>query len=87
MSQRYAPLIEGLGSSGDPVEITPHNTNDLAEPVRALWIGTGGNVEVVGTRSTSAVVFKNVPSGTLLPVRARRVRAAGTDAQDIIGLI
>lgn len=89
MSQRYAPLIAGLGSSSRLVEITPSDDTDLDEPVRALWVGTTGDVELIAEDDPNdgVVVIKNVPDGTLLPIRVRRVLASNTDAQDIIGLM
>lgn len=58
---------------------------DLATDVRALYVGTGGNVKITTSGGTTAT-FANVPSGTLLPVRCRRVWTTGTTATDFTGL-
>jgi hypothetical protein len=50
-----------------------------------LWVGTGGHVSVVGSDGVT-VVFKNVPSGTLLPIHVIQVNSAGTTAGDIVAL-
>lgn len=61
------------------------DTNDLTTTSRALFVGTGGNLslELQSDTPGTATVFKNVPSGTLLPLRVRRVRAA-TTAADLV---
>ena len=74
--------------------VTPSDT--VVNQYKALYVGTGGNVSVNllggGTGSGNAVIFSNVPNGTLLPVHTYRVNATGnmggisTDASGIIGL-
>jgi hypothetical protein len=52
----------------------------------AIFVGTTGDVAIV---SASDVVktFKNVPSGTFLPVLAKRVNSTNTSASDMIGMV
>ena len=52
---------------------------------RALYVGTGGTVEVLTLRGDT-VSFVNVPNGAVLPVRVQRVVSV-TDAADILGLV
>lgn len=59
--------------------------SDLAVPVRALYIGTGGNLRVT-TLNNNDVTFSNVASGTVLPVSVKRVWTTSTTASNIIGL-
>ena len=61
-------------------------TNISSGPARALFVGTGGNVALVVSPTGSAVLFKNVPSGSVLPVSALRVNATNTTAADIVAL-
>lgn len=70
----------------DCFAITPHDTNALAEVVRAIWVGTGGDLEIV-TPAGNTVVFLNVPSGSLIPARAIIVKDDNTDADDLVGLV
>lgn len=65
--------------------VTPHDTNPLATPARALWIGTGDNVRVTHLDGTTAV-YSNVPSGFLLPVSATHVVSTSTTATNILAL-
>jgi hypothetical protein len=53
---------------------------------RSLFIGTGGDVTLIDAYNNTAVVFKNLADGSILPVRAKQVKSTGTDAQDIVAL-
>lgn len=53
---------------------------------KGLYIGSAGNVRVRPVDDTTTVDFLNVPAGTILPVRARRVLATGTTATNIVAL-
>ena len=56
------------------------------KPPRAIYVGTGGDITLRTTGSgTTNVVFKNVPSGYVLPVRPSMIMGA-TTAADIVGL-
>jgi len=66
--------------------VTKSDTVDLpGGPCRALFVGVAGDVVAV-TCADVAVTFKNVVSGTLLPVIARRVNSTSTTATDIVAL-
>lgn len=67
------------------VAITPDDDHDLTVFARALFVGTGGNVEVYNAEG-EAIVFKNVPDGTFLPVNTARVLARNTTASDIVAI-
>jgi len=67
-------------------DVTPHNDNDLPNASRAIYVGGTGDLSVVMVNGGAAVVFKNVVSGSLLPIRAARVRATDTTATDIVCL-
>lgn len=41
-----------------------------------LFIGTGGNITVTTVAGEAGVVFKNLPSGSILPVQVIAVTAA-----------
>lgn len=66
--------------------ITPSDTVDLPSPARALFCGVGGDIAIVPLDGTSAVVFKNVGDGQIIPIQFRRVNAASTDATDLVAL-
>ncbi|MCC6727893.1 MAG: hypothetical protein IT208_00980 [Chthonomonadales bacterium] len=58
---------------------------DMAEWALALYVGLGGDVRLTTWRGDTAT-FSNVPSGSVLPVRARRVWSTGTTAGEIVAL-
>lgn len=72
--------------------VAPNDDTDLTTHTRGLWVGTGGDLVVIFAADKSAsgagtaVTIANVPDGTLLPVRVRRVKDTGTDADDIVAL-
>ena len=70
----------------DAVAVSPSDTTDLAKVCRALWVGGGGAVELITFPGGHDVTFAGVPSGTLLPVRASRVKAGSTTATSILAL-
>ncbi|RIV89766.1 hypothetical protein D2V17_05740 [Aurantiacibacter xanthus] len=53
---------------------------------KAIFIGSGGDVSIRAIDDESAVTLRNVPSGTILPIRAAQLDPALTTARDIVGL-
>lgn len=87
MQDRYETYATGLESPAmDGFAVTPDDNADLPELTRALYIGSAGAVAVV-LASGAAVTFTGIAGGTLLPLRARRVRATATTAGAIVGLV
>lgn len=72
------------GPSRAASAVTPHATNEIDPLPKALYIGTGGDVTLRAVDSAADVLYKNVPSGAYLFVRAQFVRAAGTTASNIV---
>ena len=82
----FADHAGGLSApASDGAAVTPSDTEDLAATSRALWVGEGGDLSLV-LSGGMAVTLSGVPAGTLLPVRARRIHAAGTTAGAIVAL-
>ena len=67
--------------------ITPSDTVDLPYAVKAIYIGTTGNVVAIFQDSESQVTLKSLQGGSLYPFQLKRILATGTSATDIIGLI
>lgn len=65
--------------------VTPHDTTEQNFVSRAVWVGVAGNVTFL-MADGSVAAFANVPAGTLLPVRAKRVNSTGTSATNILFL-
>ena len=82
------------------VAVTTSDTNYITghtgdKVIGSLYIGTTGDVVVlpwehadtnsaVTTGVGGAMIFKNIPSGSFLPVAVRKVFSTGTTASDII---
>jgi hypothetical protein len=82
----YSSHKPGLTTPGRKAfAITPHDTNELANTTRAIWVGTGGTVSVVLEDDSTQVNLTNVPNGTLLPLRAKIVHTDST-ATGMIGI-
>ena len=64
--------------------VTPSDT--AVNRFRRVYVGTGGNLSVE-MENGGTVTFTAVPNGTTLPIRTVRIRATGTTASNILGLI
>ena len=60
--------------------------HSLGATYEAFYIGVGGDVSLDCATSGTNIVFKNVASGQLLPVRATVVNQTATTATDIVAL-
>jgi hypothetical protein len=88
MSDQFASFADHVAAPAmRAVAVVPHDANALAEVPKALFVGTGGNLVLRGAGGGADVLFKNVASGSVLPIRASHVRATGTSAADIVALI
>lgn len=87
MTDRFADFSAGLESpASHGFAITPNDGLDFAETTRALYIGGPGAVAVI-MGSGAELIFQGLPAGAILPVRARRLKATGTTATAIVGLL
>lgn len=66
--------------------VTASDSTDLdGGTCRALYVGTGGNINIDDAFGNT-VLLSNVPTGSVLPVRAKRVRATSTTASNLVAL-
>ena len=87
MADKFSDFIAGLTTPAQSaVALTPNDTADLAKPSRGLFIGVGGTVVATLLDDAAAVTFPNLPNGSVLPIRAKRVWASGTTATNILSL-
>tara|TARA_R100000773_G_C4203633_1_gene105207 strand:- start:660 stop:905 length:246 start_codon:yes stop_codon:yes gene_type:complete len=77
--------ITTTGFATEAVDVTPHNSNALSSP-SALYVGVGGDVVVTMANSATDVTFKNVPSGTFLPIAVTHVKSTNTTATNILAI-
>lgn len=74
-----------VAPAGTGFAITPADGSDLAEVTRSIYVGGAGAVSAT-MASGATVTFLGLAAGTILPIRARRIRSTGTTATAIIGL-
>lgn len=79
-----------MGGAGEPASygfaITPDDAAELDYITRAIWIGAGSGAIKVTLQGGDVVTLIGIITGTLLPLRARKVWSTGTTASSIIGL-
>lgn len=69
------------------VTITPSNSTNIANVVRAIYVGVGGNITVV-TTAGEVVLFTGVPQGAVIgPFNVVRVNSTGTTASSLVGFV
>lgn len=78
--------LAGFGApAANALTIAPHDTNELANYVRGIYVGGAGNVVVV-TANGDEVTFVGVQAGSVLPVVAKQVKNTSTTATSMVGL-
>lgn len=66
--------------------ITPNDSTDLGRPTKAIYVGGAGAIAVNMDGDNDVVTFAAVPVGAILPIEARRVRATGTTATNLVAI-
>lgn len=80
-----ANIEKTITSYGRAAAVTPHDTNDLAVPCDALFVGGTGALKV-DTAGGDTVTLSAVPAGAYIPLRCTRVYDTGTAATGIIAM-
>lgn len=76
----------GLTAPGQSAaEITPNNSTDLTTATRGIYVGVSGDLKV-DTLKGDTVTFVGLSAGVIHPIRATRIYATGTDADDIVAV-
>ncbi|MCU6454362.1 hypothetical protein LPN01_09745 [Sphingomonas sp. A2-49] len=90
MVDRYGEVFSSVSDPGERAKaVAPSDTVDLTETPKALYVGTGGDIAMIGDNEATgaaAVVWRNVPAGAIVPFRPRRVLATGTTAADMLAI-
>jgi hypothetical protein len=84
---KFASTDSVIAPARDYFAIEPSDALDLPRLPKAIYVGTGGDLAVTPEAGGEDVVFRNVPDGTILPIRPRMILLTGTSAADIVGLI
>lgn len=75
-----------LGISGVAFAITPSDSTNLSTPARVLWVGNGGDLNVVPEFGDTSIIHRNVPTGWFIGA-VKRVSATNTTATNIVGWV
>ena len=75
-----------LGVADQYTNITPSDSTNMHSTSRALWVGTGGDLNIARESDGQSRIFRNVPSGYMLPVATVRVNSTNTTASNIVAL-
>jgi hypothetical protein len=71
----------------DCFAITPSDSLELPRVTKAIYVGESGTLVLRAAAGAEDVTFHNVPAGYILDVRVRFIRATGTTAAALVGLV
>ncbi len=87
MADEFATNADiSIGPARNAAAVTPHDTNELANVTKALYVGGAGNIACRLVDDAADVTLTAVPVGTILPIRVSHVRATSTTATNIVAL-
>lgn len=90
MTNNTLPVLpDAVGLSSDlPASYADAIVNDTPFEVtsRGIYMGTGGDLEVIMAGSQVSSVFTDLPQGTIVPIRCTMVVGAGTAATSLLAL-
>lgn len=85
MADRFENYANSLTSPLTSLtEITPSDSEDLANTSRVINVAVAGTVEVTTSGGTTGSVY--IAAGVPFPIRATRIWATGTTATGIVAL-
>lgn len=86
MVDKFANFGSDLESPGaHHFPIVPSDTIDLAVSFRAIYVGGTGNISIVDVTGV-AVTYVGVPTGSIIPMRGKRINVTSTTATNLVGI-
>lgn len=67
------------------VAVTKSDATVYSPPLRALYVGTTGDVAVVLADDSAPVTLTSIPAGSILPIQVKQVKSTGTSAGGFVG--
>jgi len=87
MADQFSQTLDSvIAPATRAVAVVPNDSTPLTDIPKALFVGTGGAITMRGVAGSADQLWKNVPDGAVLPIRAQYIRATGTTAADILAL-
>lgn len=86
-STPYNSAIDAIRQAfpGAALAITPHDTNVFERPV-AVYVGVAGDVVIRPANGGSAVTFKGMAAGSVVPCMAIGVNSTSTTATNLVAI-
>jgi len=78
--------IRQSGPASNFVAITPSNSADLPFRTSAIYVGGEGDIAVRNETTGQIIVFKSLPTGSIVPVETLRVLSTNTTATNLVAL-
>lgn len=86
MPGRFNTGVSITGPAIGAFAITPNDTTDLSEEIRAITLNVGGTLSFIDSVDGSTHTTGELPAGTYV-LLASRIRATGTTATGITGWV
>ena len=74
----------GVGTSAKAVAVTPHDSTNLDQETRGLYVGVSG--DVVAIIGGVAITFTAMAAGIIHPIAVTRVNSTNTTATNIVAI-
>jgi len=85
-ADKFDNVSTGIDSPArNAFSVTPHDTNDLPNVTRGIYVGVTGDLKVK-TEGLDVVTFTNLAAGMIHPIMCQMVFATGTTATGIVGV-
>lgn len=87
MADNFSTYTSSLDSPArKAAAVTPHDTNELTDIPRAIYVGGAGNITMTLVGDSTAIAFNGATAGSILAVRPKLIKSTGTTATAIVAL-
>ena len=83
----YGAFVLEVGVARNFYDVTPTPSTNLNSEVRQLYVGTGGDINVLPAGGTTRVILRNVPSGAFILASVKAISNVNTTASNIVAFI
>lgn len=85
MTDKFEKFFSNLESPFENMEAAVlSNTEDLQNFSRGIYVGVGGDLNVIPVGSETPILLKNLIQGAVYPFRIKRILVTNTTASDIV---
>ena len=87
MADDNGSVVLATGVARNFYDVTPTPSTNLNSEVRQLYIGTGGDINVLPAGGTTRVILRNFPSGSFILASIKAISNVNTTASNIVAFI